>query len=336
MAKVQFSFLVGALAATYLGPHLGAMTSAQAQEPGQAKAAETMSDTQTATQPVVVKDNSDNAAFAKFGVFPEVAQNTADFTDIVAFMNSYSASNRGRTKVSYDAVGATGGRMLIKLIQDLQGVPVTTLSKPDQLAYWLNMRNLLVVLTVTVEKKDSLETVRGTFNEPGEPWRKKLITVEDVKVSIDDIERKIILANWDNPNIIYGLYQGFEGAPAIYKPGFKGVGLNDTLQKLGRRYVSSRRTVSAKKDEARVAGIYNWYYSSLFDGDEKVLRDHLISLSKTKAAKKLSATSTLTFVDVDYDVDEITVTDLSGQARARAPLAAGGGGFSGGAPRSGS
>lgn len=243
--------------------------------------------------------------FSRFATAAEVSVIQPNYDDIIGFMNSHAAIDKSRVKLDYNAMRAGRAAGLARILQRMRDIPVSQLNRDDQLAYWLNLRNLLVVFSIALEGQSSIESERGTYEYPGEMWTTGLITVEGVKLSIDDIERHILLANWQDPDILYGLYQGTVGGPALYKPGFNGRNVHTVLNKLGQRYINGRKTLSAKGDVLKVPAIYEWYYSPLFNNDEKKVARHIKSLALPKMAKKLKKYDNVEPVAFNYKVESL-------------------------------
>ncbi len=241
--------------------------------------------------------------FQQFSQHQPISQIEVKYSDMIGFMNSYSAIDKGRVKLSYATIRGSGSSSLLRNLQYLRDIPVSQLSSEDQLAYWLNIRNLMVIFAVTVDGATNLEEERGTYDNPGEMWTVKRIVIGGVNMSIDDIERKIILANWNDPNILYGLYQGVRGGPSLYKPGFRGDTVRDVLPKLGRRYLNSKKVVSVKGAKIELPAVYGWYGDQLFEGDEAALIKHVRRLSKQKLLSKIQKVDTVSLADSDYRID---------------------------------
>lgn len=286
-------------------------------------------------------DISQSADLSRFAYHPESSSISVNYEDYIRFMNSYSLVHKNRVKLDYSLIKTAGARKLIQHIQYLKDLPVDQLSRNDQLAYWLNLRNLLVIFAIAVDGSTEISEERGTFDEPGEMWTKKMVMVNDVNLSINDIEKDIILANWKDPNIVYGLYQGVDGAPPLYKPGFRGENVRDVLPKLGKRYLNEKGVVKIKANQAQIPQVYGWYREALFKDDDKKIVKHLRRLAKESQFKKLEPVNSIEMDKLSYNIDAIgklkKKKKRNTQRRApQAPTPGPSSGSSGGGGRSGS
>ena len=245
------------------------------------------------------------ASIEKFGQAPEVSSFTPSYDGMIGFLNSFSVIDKRRVKLNYNGIRSNGARPLVRELQALREIPVSQLSKADQLAYWLNLRNMLVIFVVASENAANIAAERGTFAEPGPLWTKKRIYVEDVHLSIDDIERGIILKHWPTPDVFYGLYQGVSGGPSLFKPGFRGSSVYSVLPKLGARYAASKKSLDISSEVVRIPEFYQWYHDVLFDGDDAKVLKHLKRVTSLKKRQKLSDVTTIEYLPANYDVDTL-------------------------------
>lgn len=266
-----------------------------------------------------------NSISEKFSASSETSEHRVDYRPIGQFTDAFCTETSRRTACAFDAIGQQGREYLTRYSAYLQQIPVSELDENDQLAFWLNTRNVLILHAIAeANNKRSLRSARGTFEAPGEMWTEKRITIEGVELSIDDIERYILLANFDTPNIIYGLYQGTKGGPPLAPSGFTGETVLDDLEQMGQAFVDSRTGVRVRRNRVDISAIYDWYSEALFGGDEASLRDHLISLSSDNPAEALAGDTALQTTRFNYSTDNHVI-------RQQSPAARTGGSFGGGA-----
>ncbi len=255
----------------------------------------------------------------------ETSQTAIDYSPIAQFNRAFVSEQRGRMKIAYSAVASDGAAFMKQYMRYLSNVPVTSLSRDDQLAYWLNTRNLMIVQAMAeAPNRRRLARLRGTADAPGSMWTEKRITVEGVELSIDDVERGILISNFnDDPNILYGLYQGTTSGPSFPAEAFTGETVRTQLVSLGQDFVNSRSGVKAGRSKVEVPAIYDWYGQALFNGDTAARTEHLTSLASGTRAERLAAASEFQIRKFGYSGDELVV-------RQQNVASGGGGGYSGG------
>lgn len=272
------------------------------------------------------------ASLAQFAMAAETSSFVVDYSPIMTFSRAFGREEGGRMKIAYAAVEQEGDRFMMQYTDYLADVPVTELTRNDQLAFWLNTRNMLVMDAMADSRaRRRMKRARGTFAEPGPMWTEKRITIDGVDLSIHDIEKDIILANFaDNPNVIFGLYQGANGGPAFPADGFSAAGLDAELAEIASDYVNSRRGLKVRRAKAQMPAIYGWYGAAVFGGDQAAMRAHVADFATGSLATKLADATQFEARDFSYGSDELvlrqqvnTSTNTFGGARA-------GGGFGGG------
>lgn len=267
-------------------------------------------------------------ALAQYAVAAETSTYLVRYDPIQNFTNAFGREERGRMKIAYAAVNQQGQRFLEQYVAYLQDVPVASLSRDDQLAFWLNTRNMLIVQAMAESNsRRRLQRTRGTATEPGSMWTEKRITINGTELSIDDIEHGILLANWsDTPNILYGLYQGSTGGAAFRESGFSGANVHAELDAMGRNFVNSRTGVRVRRTKAQIPALYDWYGETLFGGDQAAMIAHLTSLADADTASKLSAASSFETRKFNYSSDELILRQQSAPTTSVGASRGGGGG----------
>ena len=200
---------------------------------------------------------------------------------------------------------------LLNIQQNLEQLPSRTplsqLSRDEQLAYWLNLYNVTVLNEViAVYPRRNLKKL---FRGRNSIFKKKLLTVAGVPLSLNDIQFTILKQNYDSdPLILYGLYQGIVGGPNIRAAAYNGGTVYHALEENAFRFVNSNRGTFIRSDEDvfRVSSFYdrNRAFFPDFDAD---LTDHLLSLLEGPERDLLQ-----TAVRIKPDLDNWTVTDLGG------------------------
>ncbi len=224
-----------------------------------------------------------NAATAQatspFSQYVETSSATVDYDPYNEIISALSVTERGRTLVAYDVARAQALPFFEQYVDYLAGIPVETLNRDEQLAYWLNTRNVLLIQALAEERRVSgFKRKRGTPQSPGAFWTEERITVSGTPLSLQDIEQDILFTEWSDPNIIFGLYQGIEGGPVLPREPFSGANVTSQLAEAGRIFVSSSRNLRVRRDSVRLTTYFDWYAGLAFDDDQARLREHLSTL----------------------------------------------------------
>ena len=178
----------------------------------------------------------------------------------------------------------------------LQEIPVSNLNRDEQLAYWLNLHNLLVIETISKNesKAKRLKRRRGIPGDPGVWWSQKVATVEGVALSLEDIEQNILAKHWkDQPNFLYGLFYGARGNGFKGTDAFTGARVHKQLESMAKKFVNNKDNVDVRKGELRLSSLYQWNKAQLFNNDDATLIAHLQNFADDKRSMQLANVSSI-------------------------------------------
>ena len=231
------------------------------------------------------------SAFAAYDETSTAIVDTGPYAEIISAL---SVAERGRTLVAYDVARAQALPFFQQYVDYLSAVEVETLNRDEQLAFWLNTRNILLVQALAEERRVSgFKRKRGTPEAPGAFWTEKRITISGTPLSLQEIERDILFAGRDDTNIVFGLYQAIEGGPALPRQAFSGIEVTAQLADAGRRFVSLPRNLRVRGDKVRISTYFDWYAELAYGGDEALMRAHLATLVKPDQKDVVSTDGTL-------------------------------------------
>ncbi len=205
------------------------------------------------------------------------------------FLKSYvSVNDDGVNRVAYSDVDQAGHDRLDDYIRSMTEVTVDTLSRDEQLAYWINLYNALTVRVVL--RHYPVETIRDINISPGlfsnGPWDNKLIEIDGEPISLNDIEHRILRPIWRDPRIHYAVNCGAISCPNLQRDTYTGDAANQMLEDAAFAYVNDKRGISAQNNRVVVSSIYAWFIDD-FGGNVAGLILHLKRYAKPSLASAL-------------------------------------------------
>lgn len=187
-----------------------------------------------------------------------------------------SQGGDGINRFDYAGLGEEGRAILESYIEALATTSVSTLNRNQQLAYWLNLYNALTVRTVAdaypVASIRDIDISPGLFADG--PWGRKLVLVEGVELSLNDIEHRILRPIWNDPLIHYGVNCAALGCPNLRLDAFREDSVSEQLEAAARVFVNSPRGVWFNGDRVGVSSIYAWFQDD-FGGSDPGILEHL-------------------------------------------------------------
>ena len=188
---------------------------------------------------------------------------------------------------------------------------IASLPRNEQLAYWLNLHNVLLIREVA--KAYPVSNPSRIKGADGARLHDTLVaTIDGVPLSLRAIREDIVYANWSDPRVIYGFFQGDIGSPAIRRKAFTGDNVWSILTDSAKEFSSSLRGVERFGDEIRVSKLYadtaRWYFPN-FEGD---VRAHLMKFgSEESVADIRAARKPIKIARYETDTADLTAGDLN-------------------------
>ena len=179
----------------------------------------------------------------------------------------------------------------------------------EQLAYWLNLHNLLVIEQIA--SLYPVKILQDLYCGPAAIIDKPLVSVASQSLSLNAIKTsKILPLAGRRPEVIYGLYEGYISGPSIRNEPFTGQNLHAALQQNAVEFVNTSRGTYAGQNEFRASGFYQ-RQQAFFPDYPFDLKPHLQKYLTGAELKTLTAVS-----EVSTNLDDWHVTDLYGTVRA--------------------
>jgi hypothetical protein len=163
------------------------------------------------------------------------------------------------------------------------------LTRPEQFAFWANLYNA-VTLDVVLDAYPvrSIRDIRSGLL-PG-PWRRRLVTIGGVELSLDDIEHNIMRKGWVEPRVHYAVNCASIGCPNLPLRAFRGATLGPALDAAARAFINTPRAVRFDGDELVVSSIYKWYAADFGGSDARIIA-HLARYADEPIRSRLQATT---------------------------------------------
>lgn len=184
----------------------------------------------------------------------------------------------GVNLVAYSKVTDADKSRLDAYIDKLAGIAIREYSKPEQLAYWINLYNALTLKVVLehypVQSIKDIDISPGFFSVG--PWGKKLVDIEGEALSLDDIEHRILRPIWRDPRIHYAVNCASIGCPNLARRAYTAANVDQMLTSQAVEYINHPRGAMATAGGLVVSSIYDWFEAD-FGGDEQGVLDHILN-----------------------------------------------------------
>ncbi len=211
----------------------------------------------------------------------------------------------GLNRVDYKTFKARDHQTLKAFLKTLTKTPVRALTYREQFAFWINLYNAVTIDVVLDHYPvSSIRKITfGRFFAFG-PWKEKLVRVSGVKLSLDDIEKKILLPLFRDPRIHYAVNCASIGCPNLATTAYTGARLEQMLDAGARSYIAHPRGVTVSGRRVTASKIYRWYQRD-FGGSETAVLDHIRKFAPPKLRAQLAGIKNISGYAYDWSLNDV-------------------------------
>ena len=150
------------------------------------------------------------------------------------------------------------------LVRTGNEIDITSMPKNDQLAYWFNLHNVLVISQIA--KHYPLRTPSAlTVGPNGETLHDAPIArIKGVHLSLRDIRLNIVQRYWRDPRVIYGFFHGDAASPNIRRQAWTPNRLSRGLSSNALEFVNALRGVDQQRQRMVISPLYREARDTLF------------------------------------------------------------------------
>ncbi len=202
----------------------------------------------------------------------------------------------GLARFNYGALHASAAdrRALKDYITSLEATDVSSLSTKAATAFWANLYNA-VTIQVVVDNYPvtSIRDIKSGWRAG--PWKRDLVTVAGRKLSLDDIEHKILREKYPSPLVHYMINCASIGCPNLSAKPWTAETLDADRDIAARAFINSPRGVRITQKGLKVSSIYKWFKED-FGGNEAGVLAHLRDYADDDLAQAIDSGAKI----VDY------------------------------------
>jgi hypothetical protein len=225
-----------------------------------------------------------------------------------SFLDRYLARDDfGQTYFAYSKVSRTEAGELRAYIRSLESINPLHLNSDEQKAYWFNLYNAVTVNTILeaypVESIRDIGSRFGGLVRSG-PWTIKVVTVNGIELSLDDIEHGILRPKFKDHRIHYAVNCASMGCPNLAGTAYSSTNIEQLLQEAEHDFVNHPRGVRIQSGKLIVSKIFDWYMSDFVD-DEDDLPEFLAQSAEPKLRAQLKGYKGSIKYEYDWSLNEV-------------------------------
>ncbi|MYB34833.1 MAG: DUF547 domain-containing protein [Gammaproteobacteria bacterium] len=218
-------------------------------------------------------------------------------------LETYIQENDGINLFGYSKVTDEDRASLNRYIAYLASLDVFSLTAAQQFSFWTNLYNSLTILVILDEYPvKSIRDISSSLLQRG-PWKKKLVTVDGIKLSLDDIEHEILRPVFNDNRVHYAVNCASIGCPNLQQAAFTHETLDEMLDKAASEYINHPRGVTVNQGHLTVSSIFKWYSDDFGQGQQDVI-NHMLIYANDELAASLRTFSRISGYAYDWDLNE--------------------------------
>ena len=228
---------------------------------------------------------------------------TIDHSNWNRLLAAYIEGKQGLNYFRYSSVTPADREALGSYLDILQSVIVTQSSRRQQYAYWINLYNALTIKVILDHYPvKSIRDISYSLLSSG-PWKEKLVTVEGMTLSLDDVEHEILRPVFQDNRIHYAVNCASIGCPNLQATAFTADNIDALLDDAARQYINHPRGVTVDGDELTVSRIFDWYAGDFGDSDREII-EHFIQYAQPGLTQQLGALKKISDYEYDWRLNE--------------------------------
>jgi hypothetical protein len=222
-----------------------------------------------------------------FSITSIISQNVSAFFDEAdRFFNTYVSDG----KVDYKAISQKP-EALTSVLNTARGISVSTSEAKTYQAFWINAYNLSVIKGIIDNYPiNSPLDKKGFFD-------KTTFELGGIKITLNDIENKMLRAQFSEPRFHFVLVCGANGCPPIIAAAYTAANLESLLQQQTVKALNNPNFIQVKGNKVTFSEIFKWYKEDFVkDGNE-------IDFLNKYRKEKVSTHSKISYYTYDWQLN---------------------------------
>ena len=186
-------------------------------------------------------------------------ENAAQHADWSRLLGKYvQVSADGLNRFDYGSLqaNAADSAALDSYIDGFATLDISALPRPEQYVAWVNLYNALTVQYI--RDRYPTKSIRSGYIIG--PWKRVFAIADGEKISLNDIEHKVLRKQWSEPRTHYAVNCASYGCPNLKTTAWEAATLEEDLTQAARDYINHPRGVTIRKDgRLKVSTIYKWF-----------------------------------------------------------------------------
>ncbi|ASG67728.1 DUF547 domain-containing protein [Francisella halioticida] len=229
-----------------------------------------------------------------------------DFKPWQDFLDKYVVQKGNQTFVNYAEASKNDKQKLNEIISNYSKIDILNYNKNQQLAYWINMYNMLTIKTILqyYPVKSITNIDKGWFGF-SKVWDQKIVNINNKELTLNDIEHRIIRPIWHDPRVHSAVNCASISCPNLSKTAYQGDQINKQLNKSFTTWINSSKGFKLKDNNIYISKIFDWYGSDF--GDQIQMRQFIAKYLASKVKKEaiLDKNKVINYQNYNWNLNQL-------------------------------
>ena len=155
---------------------------------------------------------------------------------------------------------------------------IPALPRNEQLAYWINLHNAVILTTIAENypgpkrRPTLIKPIKGSDATLHDA---KIIEIDGYMLSLRDIRERIVFPNWKNEDVPYAFHLGYLGSPSMANVAYNASNLRPQLARNAYEFVNSLRGYNQGKLNSYFRDVAPWYFPNLSSDLDTYFRERM-------------------------------------------------------------
>jgi hypothetical protein len=238
-----------------------------------------------------------------FGVAAKGSSKTVNHGPLDAILRAHLVAGKdGINRLDYPKLVGARHAEIKSYIAALAQVEPASLDRPEQLAYWINLYNVVTLDAVLARypvKSIYEVSLKDANGQPADgPWKAKLVTVSGVSLSLDEIENGIVRPVFKDARAHYGLNCLSIGCPNLRPVALTGANIEAQFQLASKEFINHPRAIAFVDGKVKASSVFDWFVDD-FGGFAGAIA-HMQTYAEPALKAKLASVKAIDSYDYDW------------------------------------
>jgi len=178
--------------------------------------------------------------------------------------------------------------------------PNASVSKNEQMAYWINAYNAFTVkLIIDNLPVKSIKDIAGNIPMIDSPWDIKFFTIGGEQFDLNTIEHEILRKNFNDPRIHFAINCASFSCPKLLNASYEANSLESQLEEQTRAFINNPKKNNISSTSLTISKLFDWFKSDFKQAG--TVTDFISKYTDVQ----FDTSSKINYLDYDWSLNKI-------------------------------